>query len=114
MTSFAALLDQYLVERRRYGADLASSGLILRPFVAFADAEEDERITTDLFLRWKDRFGAAGTHSWAIRLSVVRGFATWLQGIDPTHGSSAQGPDPEPATTPAALHLHRQRKSPGS
>ena len=83
MTSFAALLDQYLVERRRYGADLASSGLILRPFVAFADAEEDERITTDLFLRWKDRFGAAGTHSWAIRLSVVRGFATWLQGIDP-------------------------------
>ena len=28
MTSFAALLDQYLVERRRCGADLASSGLI--------------------------------------------------------------------------------------
>ena len=83
MTSYADLLDGYLAERRRYGGDLVSSGLILRPFVSFADAEGDERITTDLFLRWKDRFGAAGPHSWAIRLSVVRGFAAWLQGIDP-------------------------------
>ncbi len=83
MTSYADLLDRYLAERRRYGGDLASSGLILRPFVTFADAEGDEWITTDLFLRWKDRFGTAGTHTWAIRLSVVRGFAAWLQGIDP-------------------------------
>ena len=83
MTSYADLLDRYLAERRRYGGDLASSGLILRPFVSFADAEGDDRITTDLFLRWKDRFGAAGPHTWAIRLSVVRGFAAWLQGIDP-------------------------------
>lgn len=83
MTSYADLLDRYLAERRRYGGDLVSSGLILRPFVSFADAEGDEWITTDLFLRWKDRFGAAGTHTWAIRLSVVRGFAAWLQGIDP-------------------------------
>ena len=83
MTLFTKRLDQYLADRRRYGGDLASSGLILRPFVTFADAEGDEWITTDLFLRWKDRFGAAGPHSWAIRLSVVRGFATWLQGIDP-------------------------------
>ena len=29
-----------------------------------ADAEGDEWITTDLFLRWKDRFGAAGPHTW--------------------------------------------------
>ena len=83
MTSFTDLLDQYLADRRRYGGDLASSALVLRPFVTFADAEGDEWITTDLFLRWKDRFGAAGTVTWAIRLSVVRGFAAWLQGIDP-------------------------------
>ena len=96
MTSFTALLDQYLVERRRYGADLASSGLILRPFVAFADAEGDEWITTDLFLRWKDRFGTAGTHTWAIRLSVVRGFAAWLQGIDPRTEVPPRGLIPNP------------------
>ena len=83
MTRFTDLLNQYLADRRRYGGDLASSGLILRPFVTFADAEGDEWITTDLFLRCKDRFGAASPHTWAIRLSVVRGFATWLQRIDP-------------------------------
>lgn len=83
MTSFTKRLDQYLADRRRYGGDLTSSGLILRPFVTFADAEDDEWVTTDLFLRWKERFGAAGAHTWAIRLSVVRGFASWLQGIDP-------------------------------
>ena len=83
MKSFTELLDHYLAERRRYGANPASSGLILRPFVTFADAEGDEWITANLFLRWKDRFGAGSTHTWAIRLSVVRGFATWLQGVEP-------------------------------
>ena len=83
MTSYTDLLEQYLAERRRYGGNPTSCGLILRPFVTFADAEADAWITTGLFLRWKERFGAAGQHSWAIRLSVVRGFATWLQGIDP-------------------------------
>ena len=99
MTWFANLLDQYLAERRRHGGDLASSGLVLRPFVLFADAEGDEWITTDLFLRWKDRFGAAGPHTWAIRLSVVRGFATWLQGFDP-----------RTEVPPAGLIPNRQRR----
>ena len=99
MTWFANLLDQYLAERRRHGGDPASSGLVLRPFVLFADAEGDEWITTDLFLRWKDRFGAAGPHTWAIRLSVVRGFATWLQGIDP-----------RTEVPPAGLIPNRQRR----
>ena len=70
MTSYADLLDQHLAERRRYGDDLASSGLILRPFIVFADAEGDDRITTDLFPRWKDRFGAAGPHSWGLCCKV--------------------------------------------
>ncbi len=80
MRTFTELLDHYLAERRRYGGNPASGGLILRPFATFADAEGDERITADLFLRWKNRFGAGSTHTWAIRLSVVRGFAFWLQG----------------------------------
>ena len=99
MTLFAKRLDRYLADRRRHGGDLASSGLVLRPFVRFADAEGDEWITTDLFLRWKDRFGAAGPHTWAIRLSVVRGFATWLQGFDP-----------RTEVPPAGLIPNRQRR----
>ena len=55
----------------------------VRPFAAFADREGAEWITTELFLRWKDRFGSAGRQAWAGRLSAVRVFAAWMQGIDP-------------------------------
>ncbi|MCY4646303.1 MAG: tyrosine-type recombinase/integrase [Gammaproteobacteria bacterium] len=99
MRTFTKLLDQYLAERRRYGGNPASGGLILRPFATFADAEGDERITADLFLRWKNHFGAGSTHTWAIRLSVVRGFAAWLQGIDP-----------RTEVPPRGLIPHRQRR----
>ena len=58
MTSLSTLLSEYLDHRRRFGADMASAGESLEPFVAFADAEGAERITTDLFLRWKAAFGS--------------------------------------------------------
>lgn len=99
MRTFTELLDHYLAERRRYGFNPTSGGLILRPFVTFADGEGDERITAALFLRWKSRCGAGSTHTWAIRLSVVRGFATWLQGINPRTEVSPRG-----------LIPHRQRR----
>ena len=83
MTSLAERLDQYVAERRRYGGNWASQAKQIRPFVAFADSAGAEWITTGLFLRWKERFGSAGQTAWAARLSAVRVFATWLQGIDP-------------------------------
>ncbi len=83
MTSLADRLDQYVTERRRYGGDWTSQARAVRPFVTFADSERAEWITTELFLRWKERFGSAGPTAWAHRLSAVRVFATWLQGIDP-------------------------------
>ena len=82
MTTLSDRLDQYIALRRRFGGDWSSSSLQVRPFVAFADARGADRITTELFLCWKDRFGSAGPHSWAVRLSAVRTFAAWLQGID--------------------------------
>ncbi len=85
MTSLSTLLSEYLDHRRRFGADMASVGKVLKPFVAFADAEGVERVTTDLFLRWRAAFGSAGPNTWAIRLGAVRSFATWLQGIDGRH-----------------------------
>ena len=60
MTSLSTLLSEYLDHRRRFGAGTASASETLKPFVAFADAEGAERITTDLFLRWKAAFGSAG------------------------------------------------------
>ena len=83
MTSLSDRLDQYVTERRRYGGNWTSSAKQVRPFATFADSEGAEWITTGLFLRWKERFGNANQTAWAGRLSAVRVFAAWLQGIDP-------------------------------
>ena len=83
MMSFTDRLEQYVAVRRRFGYDLTSSARELRPFVTFADAEGATRITVALFLRWKERFGSASTLTWFYRLCHVRGFATWLQSIEP-------------------------------
>ena len=83
MTPLSERLDQYVAERRSHGGNWASQAKQVRPFVTFADSEGAERITTALFLRWKERFGSAGQTTWAGRLSAVRVFAIWLQGIDP-------------------------------
>ncbi|MCY3596011.1 MAG: tyrosine-type recombinase/integrase [Rhodospirillales bacterium] len=91
MTSLSTRLSEYLDHRRRFGADMASAGESLKPFVTFADAEGTERVTRDLFLRWKAAFGSAGPNTWAIRLGAVRSFATWLQGIDGRHEIPPKG-----------------------
>ncbi len=83
MTSLSDRLDQYVTERRRYDGNWTSSAKQVRPFATFADSEGAEWITTGLFLRWKGRFGNANQTAWAGRLSAVRVFAAWLQGIDP-------------------------------
>lgn len=92
MTTFTDRLVQYIADRRRYGGDWTGAETCLRPFAAFADAEGADWITVKLFLQWKDRSGAAGTtNSWAIRESVVRGFAAWLKASDPRTEVPPQG-----------------------
>lgn len=83
MMSLADRLQQYLAVRRRFGSNLSASERELRQFTAFADAEGAAWITGGLFLRWKERFGSASNVTWSLRLGMVRGFAKWLQGIDP-------------------------------
>ncbi len=76
-------LEQYLAVRRSLGADLSFHERVMRRFTEFADAEGADHITADLFLRWKEHFGSANNNTWSRRLGMVRGFANWLQGIDP-------------------------------
>lgn len=83
MMKLSDRLDEYLAIRRDFGRDLSDSGSLLRPFVRFADAEGAEWISTDLFLRWREQYGSASALTWSYRLSMVRSFAKWLQGVDP-------------------------------
>ena len=83
MTTFLDRLEHYIADRRRYGGDWTAVAETLRRFAAFADAQGAEWVTVELFLQWRDQFGSAGTATWRNRLSLVRGFATWLQASDP-------------------------------
>ncbi|MFK3968585.1 tyrosine-type recombinase/integrase [Ensifer adhaerens] len=83
MISLTVRLEHYLTLRRSLGSDLAFTERVLRRFTAFADAERADHITIDLFLNWKKHFGSANNGTWSARLGMVRGFASWLQGIDP-------------------------------
>ncbi len=98
MTSISVRLFEYLDDRRRFGADMTTVGVILKPFAAFADAEGAEWITTELFLRWKETFGSANPNTWGNRLGIVRSFAGWLQGIDERNEVPPKGLIPRRST----------------
>ncbi|MGO9455384.1 MAG: tyrosine-type recombinase/integrase [Candidatus Binataceae bacterium] len=82
MTPLTVRLQHYMAVRRSLGYDLSFAERVLRRFAEFADSEGADHITVDLFLRWKQHYGSANNHTWCTRLSMVRVFASWLQGID--------------------------------
>lgn len=82
MGSLSGELDRYLTVRRSLGYDLGTTARVLRKFVAFAEQQSADRVSTDLFLQWQGTFGHAGRQTWAARLGMVRLFAQWLNGLD--------------------------------
>jgi integrase len=82
MIPLTVRLQEYVAMRRSLGYDLSFSERVLRRFAEFADAERADHITVELFLRWKKHYGSANNHTWCTRLSMVRVFASWLQGFD--------------------------------
>jgi integrase/recombinase XerD len=75
MSTLTQRLDDYLAVRRSLGFDLSHSARVLRRFTSFADREETNHITVDLFLRWKAAYGKADNNTWSARLGMVRVFA---------------------------------------
>lgn len=83
MSGLRAALADYLQLRRAMGFTLERPASLLASFVAFAEAQDAGRITAGLALAWAT--GPTGADpSWhAARLSAVRGFARYLQALDP-------------------------------
>jgi len=100
MTTLSAELDRYLTIRRSLGFELRTSERVLRRFVAFAEQETLDHISSDLVLWGKATFGNANRQTWARRLGMIRLFSQWLQGIDPKH-----------EVPPQTLMPTRQRRS---
>lgn len=85
MSSLSGELDRYLTVRRSLGYDLGTAARVLRKFVAFAEQQSADHISTALFVQWQETFGHAGQQTWAARLGMVRLFAQWLNGLDPAN-----------------------------
>jgi integrase len=77
-----ALVD-YLAVRRSLGFKLTRDGLLLGQFVSFCEQSSADRISNELAFAWI-AIPEKPSPSWlALRLSVVRGFARWMQAFDP-------------------------------
>lgn len=82
MNSLRESLGNYLSMRRALGFTLLRSGKALFNFVAFAELNGAQYITTSLALTWAQQPAAAKPATWAARLGYVRMFARYLSAID--------------------------------
>jgi integrase/recombinase XerD len=75
--------DRYLQLRRALGFKLERHGRLLPQFVAYLETAGASTITRELAVAWAQLPIDAQPKHWAARLSIVRGFAVYLQTIDP-------------------------------
>jgi integrase len=84
MTAFASAADDYLATRRALGYKLLQQGQMLYQFVDHLDAVGAEHLTVAHALVWAKQPIDAKPAVWSGKLGVVRGFARYLQTLDPS------------------------------
>lgn len=83
MSTLSGHVADYLRLRRALGYKLERAGHLLPQLVAYLQAVGSETLTTDLAIAWARLPATARPHYWAARLTVARGFARYLQTIEP-------------------------------
>lgn len=83
MSQLRAALADYLSVRRAMGYKLTRTGGLLAQFVAYLEDVDAGTITTEHALAWATLPAETSLDWQAQRLSVVRGFASWMSAIDP-------------------------------
>lgn len=79
-------LADYLALRRALGYRLTRPEKLLTQFLKHLQDAGLEHVTVDAALDWAQLPASSDGSNWsAYRLSVVRGFATYLHGLDPAH-----------------------------
>ena len=83
MSALNDALTQYVSLRRALGTKLQEPAQTLGHFLEFLEREGSEFITSELALRWAMEPELVQRATWARRLGMVRGFASWLSTVDP-------------------------------
>lgn len=83
MSPLSAQVEDYLRLRRALGYKLERAGQLLPQLVAYLEAAGSPTLTTELAISWARLPAGARPNYWAARLAVARGFARYLQMIEP-------------------------------
>jgi integrase/recombinase XerD len=97
MSALSSHVEDYLRLRRALGFKLERAGQLLPQLVAYLEAAGAGTVTSDLAIAWA-RLPDATPNHWAQRLAIARGFARYLQAIDPATEV------PPPGVFPARRH----------
>lgn len=82
-TTLHGHVQDYLRLRRALGFRLERAGLLLPQLVTYLEAAGATTVTSELAIAWARLPERARPNHWAQRLAVARGFARYLQTIDP-------------------------------
>jgi integrase len=77
-------LADYLKIRRALGYKLERAGKLLPQYLDHLDQRGERQVTVANALAWAT-LPAGDANWWAFRMSVVRGFASYLHALDPAH-----------------------------
>jgi integrase/recombinase XerD len=83
MSGLQQHVDDYLRLRRGLGFKLERHGRLLPQLAAYLEAAGKRTVTRELAISWARLPTGAHACHWAARLAVARGFAAYLQTIDP-------------------------------
>ena len=84
MNALAQAADDYLCLRRGLGHDLADAQRLLPRFVAYLDMVGAPTVTIETALAWAQQPEASPASSvWPKRMTIARGFARYMAGLDP-------------------------------
>jgi integrase len=85
MSSLEAQLADHLRIRRALGFKLERAEKLLAQYLEHLDRRGEQHVTVENALGWATMPAAGSGSWWAFRLSVVRGFATYLHALDAAH-----------------------------
>jgi integrase len=83
MSDFAAAATDYLDTRRALGYKLLQQGQMLCQFVEYLEGVKAEHLSLSHAVAWAQQPAKADPLWWSAKLCVVRGFARYMQALDP-------------------------------